>query len=271
VRQALAALACAAAAAAGPGCDAGTKYIGADNPAAADCNRKPAPPPAGMGADPFYQKYLDGQGIPVLASARVTDEALTSACIIVVRMLAARDDVRRAMIDARIHVAVLARDEVTTDIPEYSDLYRAFPNTDWNALRGLGATTARPVSSCGEENLLCAGNDAYHGENILVQTMSYALRIGIDATDAAFEQRLATTYSTAMAAGLWARTYAQTNTELYFTEGVQDWFDANSQASPPNGRQNEINTRTELMVYDPGLASLVGDYLPHDGWRARCP
>jgi hypothetical protein len=61
------------------------------------------------------------------------------------------------------------------------------------------------------------------------------------------------------------------NAGAYFAEGVQDWFDANAQATPPNGVQNAIDTRVELQSYDPTLAALVGAYLPSDDWRAVCP
>src|SRR5206468_9701340 len=138
------------------GCDdRATSYIGADWPAAA-CEVTPAAPPAALRADPFYAKYLDANGIPVLASARPADSALQQACRIVVHVTGARDDVRGAMAAAGMRVAVIARDEHTTSIPEHRDLYTAFPGTDWDATtRGVGATRARPVSSCGEENLLC--------------------------------------------------------------------------------------------------------------------
>jgi hypothetical protein len=251
-------------------CDGQVKIIGADLPAAS-CDVTPAAPPASLGLDPFYKKYLDGNGIPVLASAQVSDAAVVQACTITVRMLAKSSDLRQAMASARMHAAVIGRNEVTTDIPEYRDLNTAFPNTDWNTLRGVGATMARPVVSAGEENLLCLADDIFRGENVLVQSTASAIRIGIDNFDSAFEGRLQSAFSSATAAGLWARTYAVTNAGMYFTEGVQDWFDANLQASPPNGRQNEINTRAELTIYDPALAALVSDYLPGDGWRARCP
>ena len=251
-------------------CTGETKYIGADQPAAG-CNAAPAPPPGGLGLDPFYAKYLDANGIPVLGSPQPSDAALSQACLIVVRMLAHHDTLRQALIADNMRVAVIARGEVTTDIPEYRDLTTAFPGTDWNALRGVGATLARPVSSAGEENLLCGDGDPYSGENILVQIFASAIHLGASAIDPNFESTLGNDYHSAMAAGLWADTYADLNAGAYFAEGVQDWFDANAQATPPNGVQNAVNTRAELQRYDPTLAALVGSYLPSDDWRAVCP
>ena len=57
-----------------------------------------------------------------------------------------------------------------------------------------------------------------------------------------------------MDAGLWAGTYAATNADEYWAEGVQSWFDLND---PPGLVHNEINKRAELEEYDPALASLI--------------
>ena len=251
-------------------CGGGTEYIGADQPAAG-CDTAPTSPPTSLGLDPFYQKYLDATGIPVLGSSRLSDAALTQACTIVVRMLARRDPLRQALMADNMRVAVIARGEVTTDIPEYSDLYTAFPGTDWNAVRGAGATLARPVTSAGEENLLCESSDPYAGENVLVQTFASAIHLGVSALDSGFDNTLGNDYQNAIASGLWADTYADLNAGAYFAEGVQDWFDANAQATPPNGVQNAVNTRPELQSYDPTLAALVGNYLTSSDWRAVCP
>jgi len=251
-------------------CDGGTDYIGADQPAAG-CDAIPTPPPGSLGLDPFYAKYLDATGIPVLGSAKPADAALSQACTIVVRMLSKRDNLRQALMADNMRVAVIAREEVTTDIPEYRDLNTAFPGTNWDAIRGAGATLARPVTSAGEENLLCEGGDPYAGENVLVQTFASAIHLGVSAIDSSFDNTLGNDYQSAIATGLWSDTYADMDAGAYFAEGVQDWFDANAQATPPNGVQNEVNTRAELQSYDPTLATLVGSYLPSSDWRAVCP
>ena len=42
-----------------------------------------APPPT-LQADPFYAKYVDASGVPILSSAKVPDAALAAARAIVV-------------------------------------------------------------------------------------------------------------------------------------------------------------------------------------------
>ncbi|MBK8214400.1 MAG: hypothetical protein IPK71_11680 [Myxococcales bacterium] len=137
---------------AAPGVDASAP----DAPIATGCDAPIAPPPAALGLSPFYKKHLDATGLPVVASDKVSDGALRQACRIASKMLSFRSDVRAAMTSKKARLAVMARSEVTTDVPEHADLYQAFPGTDWNVrARGLGGTVARPATSCAEENLLC--------------------------------------------------------------------------------------------------------------------
>ena len=57
-----------------------------------------------------------------------------------------------------------------------------------------------------------------------------------------------------MKAGLWKGKYAgSTNHHEYFAEGVQSWFDDNREDDHDH---NHVNTRAELIEYDPGLAAL---------------
>jgi hypothetical protein len=256
--------------AAAVGCDAGkTKELGSDYPAAS-CEMTPvdAPDPT----DPFYEKYLDANGIPVLASAAVSDQALETACIIVVRMLSLRDDVRQAMIGRQMHVVVIGRNEKTTDMPDYRNLNSMFPGGDWDNQRGVGATLLIPASSAGEENLLCLQDDKFRGEMILVQTFATAVLLGLDDADSTFDSRLRDAYDAGVRnGGLWRDTYAAVNQIEYYAEGVQSWFDANPDVSPPDGTHNDINTRAELQAYDPALAALVQETMPNDSWRSKCP
>lgn len=229
--------------------------------------------PTELGLDPFYKKYVDASGIPIVSSEGPPDAALLRACSVVVRMLGPRDDVRLAMIANHTRVAVMAETEVTSDIPEHSDLYEAFPGTDWDTrARGLGATPARPASSCAEENVLCYPSDPYRGEDILVHEFSHAIAImGIAFAEPSFNRELADVFERAIQAGKWANTYAATNKDEYWAEGVQDWFDTNIESIPGNGIHNEINTRAELREYDRPLHDLIARYFADDAWRPSCP
>lgn len=244
-------------------CDGGkTRNMGAQV-AFAGCDGQPAPPPATLGLGPFYAKYLDGFGTPVLSSSAVDDRALAVACRITGELVSLRSDLRAALAAHHVRVAVLGTGEVTTDIPEYADLYAAFPGTDWNSMRGIGATQPRPVLSAGEENLLCLPGDVVAGQSILVEMLAYALHdLAIGDVDAQFRSRLQAVYAAAMSSGLWAGTRASENADDYWVMGAQTWFSANLGAP--------AKTRAELVTYDAALAGLLAGYLPADDWRPSC-
>ncbi|HTE17869.1 MAG TPA: hypothetical protein VK689_05750 [Armatimonadota bacterium] len=230
--------------------------------------RRITPPPAQLKLDPFYKKYLDAGGIPVVSSDKVADAALLTARDLARGMLSKRPKVRAALARSGVRIAVMAASEVTTDIPEHRDLNQAFPETDWDKrARGLGATAARPACSVGEENLLQHATDRYRGESIFIHEFAHTvLTMGVQAVDPKFRPRLEAAFRNAKADGRWARTYAATNPDEYWAEGVQSWYDANREALPPNGIHNEVDTREELVRYDPALAGLVAEVFPA-GWR----
>ena len=87
-----------------------------------------APPPA-LELDPFYKKYVDAHGIPVVTSDKVPDAALLMARDIVQFMLANRPDLRKELIRKKWKLAIMAQTEVTYDIPEHRK-YRLLPKID---------------------------------------------------------------------------------------------------------------------------------------------
>jgi hypothetical protein len=252
------------------GIDAPPQPPAVDAPAAViDCNAAPTTPPAQLGLDPFYAKYVDA-GIPIIGSAAVRDSAFAPACEIVSHMLANRPDIRTKLLENHIRVGIMAESEVTTDMPEHSDLDEAFPGTDWDTrARGLGATLARPLTSCGEENLLALAGDRYTGESILTHEFGHTtweLGVQLLPGGSAKQAELVAAYNAAIAAGTFASTYAATNDQEYWAEGVQDWFNTNLEASPPDGIHNSIDTRAELRAADPELARLASELFADDSW-----
>lgn len=222
--------------------------------------------------DAFYEQYLDADGVPVLASKLVQPLALRRACEIAVQMMRAVPSGRAQLVANKVRIGVMASTEVTTDMPEHADLNTAFPQTNWDTrARGLGATLARPLSSVGEENLLRSSQDPYRGENIMVHEFAHTLfNLGIESADggAAVRTKLNDLYAAAVSAGTFAQSYAETDPNEYWAEGVQSWFDANLEAVPANGIHNAINTRAELEAADPALAAFMATLFVVDAWRA---
>lgn len=209
-------------------------------------------PPAELKLDPVYKKYVSVDGYPVIASEKVNDFALKEAAYLIRMMLKNRPDVREAMIKSGSRMIVMAHNEFTTDVPEHSHLQ---PKDWWDArARGLGGSKTDPVCSCGEENLLCYDGDPYHTENILIHEFAHNIHLrGMVNVDPTFDDRVKAAYDKAMKAGLWKGKYGSTNHHEYFAEGVQSWFDNNRE---PDHDHNHVNTRKELVEYDPDLAAL---------------
>lgn len=213
---------------------------------------------------PFYKKYADAGGLPVVGSERPSDAALLEAVDVVNHMLAGRDDIRQAVIKNKVRLAVMSPDEKTTDIPEHSDLT---PKDYWDKrARGLGATSARPAVSCAEENLLNLKGDRYDKENILVHEFGHVIHeMGMNSLDRTFDGRLRASYDHAMDKGIWKDTYAATNHKEYWAEGVQAYFDC---AAPPQpGNHNDINTREKLEKSDLELFGLIDEVFKKNKWR----
>lgn len=244
-------------------CDGGTaQQMGSHAPFAA-CDVRPTLPPPALGLDPFYVKYLDGYGTPVVSSDKVSDEALARACRITGNMVSLRQDVRHALAANSHRVAVIAVDERTTDIPEYTNLDTVFPRTDWNTYRAVSPTSVRPVSSTSEENLRCLSGDIYDGESALVWTLAHGVRdLGIVQVEPEFGDEVQAAYAAAMANDRWAGTSAAAGPDDYWIAGSLAWFGASTHLP--------VASREDLGSYDPGIASLLARYFPANDWRPSC-
>lgn len=220
-------------------------------------------PPDKDGVPAFYTQRVTAHGYPIVASAKVNPYALKEAAYLVDLMLAKRPDVREAMIKSGSRLSILAWNEFTTDQPEWQWLANepvagtsgvsARDYRDARA-RGMGGSETDPFCSCAEENLLAYGGDPYSTENILIHEFAHNLHLrGLVNVDPTFDARLKKTYDSAMKARLWSGKYAGVNHHEYFAEGVQSWFDNNRENDHDH---NHVNTRAELLEYDPGLAAL---------------
>lgn len=229
-------------------------------------------PPASLGLSSFYKKYLDAGGIPIVSSDKVDDNALLKAKIIIDDMLKLLPDAKLKMIQNHIRVGIIGKTEKPTQMPEYSDLYTAFPGTDWdNRARAYGATIDRPLTTNCEENMLCLSNDRYKGEEILTHEFGHAIHeLGLRFAVPAFDSELLAAYNNAKSKNLWANTYAISEIREYWAEGLQCWFNCNLEAIPANGVHNQVNTRVELETYDPMLYQLIKKYFTSENSSHGC-
>lgn len=221
----------------------------------------------------FYAQRLDASGLPVIASARAPDEALSAARNIVTDMLRHRPDLARWLAGAGYRVAVMAPDETTTDLPEQRHWTKPAPDdprltrcerkhyatrigamTDrqyWDArARGMSG----PLTSAGAENILALPGDRYRGENILVHEFAHDVLAAIRAIDAPLYARVERAYADALRSGRWQGEYASTTIDEYWAVGTQFHFNSGRLAAFDTVR---VLSHRDLARYDPALAKLL--------------
>ncbi|WP_461637019.1 M90 metallopeptidase family protein [Labilibaculum euxinus] len=223
-----------------------------------------ASPPSDFKFDSFYKKYVNVNGIHIMSSNKVPDSAFYVACNIVDFMTKSLPgEVLSQMVKENARLAIMARYEGTTDIPEHAHLAQDTTlNWDLRA-RGLGGDMELPLTSCAEENLLAYQIDKYHAEDILVHEFAHAIHlIGIAPIDSTFNNLLQEKLDNAIAKGKYKKMYAATNIYEYWAEGVQNWFNVNAEVKVPDGKHNWVNTREDMKKYDPDLYEIVARYFP---------
>lgn len=219
--------------------------------------------------DSWYKKYVSCDGLPVVSSGAVSDEALLQACYIAREMLRKHPEAREEMIKCHFRIGVVGYKENITDLPECSVMPIWWPGTDWNARgRGYGATLALPVMSIGEENLVKIPNfqERYWSESIMVHEFAHNVDFAMRRVDQKFKSDLESAFMKAKNEGLWKDTYSMSNSEEYFAEGAQAWYDTCRMEVPAlsgNGKM-KIKTRAELKVYDPRLYEICSYTFPEE-------
>jgi len=219
--------------------------------------------------DPWYAQGVEVLGMRIAGSRKLKPEALLEAAYLTEKMLAKRPFIAEELGKQRIHTAIMAESEQTTDVPEHSKLNEQFPETDWNKrARGLGPGPASMITSAAEENLLRYKTDRYKGESIFIHEFAHAIMdYGIPPLDKEFLGNVEKAYQNAKKKGLWKGLYAGENKHEYWAEGVQSYFDANRESIPSNGVHNHVNTPEELDEYDPELYALIRRYLGATTYR----
>lgn len=230
-------------------------------------------PPAALGVDPFYTRYVDAGGIPVVSSNRVDGETLSTAEAIITDMLAYRPDLAAWLAREGYRVAIMAEEEAITDLPQnahwtrpaqddprltrcerkhYNERIGQLSDREyWNArVRGIGGA----FTVAAEEDVLGRRSSRYWGETIVVHEFAHNVLDAIEATDPVLYAEVETAYAKALADGLWKDEYASTSIQEYWAEGTQFWFNSNRLAVF-NGRR--ILSDADLAAYDPRLAAAL--------------
>jgi alpha-glucosidase len=209
----------------------------------------------------FYKKYVDVNGMPVVAAGEVDDRALVRTHEIVSHMLAGRPDIVDAMKENEMYLIIIGKDQLYTDMPEY----RNSRNKEYlnERVRGTGG---RPTSF-GEENLLSLPLDRYDDESIGVHEFCHTIDGALRSIDPDWSDRRNAVYDNAIAKGLYKNAYAGSNPGEYWAEIGQAYFDCNR---VNNWNHGPVANREQLKAYDPEgyeLCRSIFRLEPDQDWR----
>ena len=218
---------------------------------------EPVPPPQEVrdffDLDPFYQQWINIEGFPVLASANVNPYAVKENAWEIGQIIGHRSDILNALARNRVRYAIIAHNELRSDLPELRDTPLRFYYDVRQ--RGGGWGGGVPIVFGSEEWTFrgtfwdAATHEMAHGIHTIVN-------LEIDTT---FDERLETVYNAAMAKGLWHGSWLAQNKYEYWAEGITTWFHANP--------QSPIKTREALKAYDPDFAQLITEVFGDRDWR----
>ena len=209
-------------------------------------SRQVSSPPQSLNVHPYYKKYLDVVGVPVLSSLDVSDEELYQVRNTILGMLSDRPDLLQTMAENGYRVSIYGdrfeKGGRITDLPEFKDSGLAE-----NVLGAAGRTPYGWVAAAPEV--------ARHCNHVLIHEAAHlvedALRLQPGADE--FIARLNGAYRTAILRGRWQDTYASTDLLEYWAEAVRAWF------SPSEFDGWLGSGYQELAVYDPIAAALIED------------
>ena len=241
--------------------------------ALAACATGPLAPPSALGIPGFYTQYRDADGIPVVSSSAVPENALVAAEAMIEDMLKARPDLAAWLQREGYRVAIIAEEEALLDLPENAHWTKPAPDDPrltrcekkhyeerigrlsdrayWDArARGIGGP--RTVGS--EEDVLGLTTSRYYGETILVHEFAHNILFAIQGADPALYADVEAAYANAQANKLWFEEYNMTTVQEYWAEGTQFWFDSN-RLQVFDGRR--ILSHQDLENYDPQLAAAL--------------
>ena len=179
------------------------------------------PPPISLGFDLYFQKYLNADGVIVVAPGEVSDAFMVQSRDIITGMVSNRADL----------LSIIAAN-----------------NTRFYIQSGRRGAIANP--NPGSWTVYMGNDDPYC--STFIHEYGHLVHYATDETTEAqtFNTRLRALYQAALNAGLWSGQYASSNYREYWAELVQFWFQ-DAMPSPLNA------SYSKLEDYDPDAADLI--------------
>jgi hypothetical protein len=223
-----------------------------------------------------YSQGCTVLGLEVLAGEQVDPSAIDELADRAYNMLVNRPEYAEAIAAFPIGIRIIGSSQRIMDLPEFEDIYFHHPGIDWRFLgRSFPGTETIPFAAGAEENLLCSTEDRYEGEDNFMRDFAITIRrFAMGAVDESTSAAIDQAYAVAIAEGKWKNTLAEINSEQYWAEGVQSFFDANvednAEDREPISSHNHVNTRNELRTYDRALYQIAISVFGDTEWRPSC-
>lgn len=244
--------------------------------------------PKKLNADASLVKYVWCRGFSIFGTKGVSDEAMLCVESTIRNMFRYRHDILKALIDANFSVVVMADNEKSKMHSVQSSLdVKTF-------IEENGGKTTVQIPSVfqlvvRQSDIMRNDGDSLPAQSKLIGDMALAVylyiglrpvapettqpkekqqyELGLTPLDVRFDQRIQVLYQAAIEKRKWSSTAAAKNRFEYFAQGVRSFFDANRMTTQDG---ESINTREQLVRYDPELATLIGDVFKHPeryDWR----
>ena len=200
------------------------------------------PPPPSLRINLFYQKYLEVNGVIIVAPSEVSDAGMERAGAIVAGMFAGKPVMFAGRPDKNLRIAIFkmnAKGERSIQVPE---LVPSVSDHDGRAFW----TEHEWISIVPEDDR----QYCYVFIHETAHAIQFALEDQPDGQE--FRSRLEALYHAALGAGLWDGTYASTNVDEYWAETVTFWFHEYM-------HEPYYLAGAKLKRYDPEIAKLIAE------------
>ena len=213
-----------------------------------------SPPPASLGLDIFYQKYVNVSGVTIVAPSEVPDAKMIEAREVVSGVISSlKGGLLTSLVANDAQVSIYKYDEEKGRVAQ-------LPEFTWLTIDIRGYASQRSgawvIAVPTEDDPKC--RTLIHE---LAHLAYYAVRVQSDGQD--FEDRLAAAYRAALDGDLWEYQYAQSNDAEYFAEAFKFWV----WGSVPDSLVEE---ETTLAEYDPAAEALVTEVFDEVSLPASC-
>lgn len=219
-------------------------------------------PPPELGLHPFFTKYLNAGGLPIVGSQMVPDEAFIRARQTLLTMCSLRPELLRQSGEMGIMVAVLGYGEGIGKLPGFPAADAGQPDPDV-FIRSMPATPDWPFIVCAEENLLAWNQDRHRGEDMLIRSFAASmLSMILPGSDPAAIIKISEICELAVRGSNCLPGSGSPNIDAYWSSAVQLWFEVHPYKAATLYTPCPVRGQRLIGECDPQLYELLSGYFP---------